>query len=239
MKPLIVITGASSGFGAAIAQLMSKKGYPLLLIARRLKKIQNLSLPQALCAEVDINHHEAFAQAVKDAEEKFGPTDCLINNAGMMLLGAVDSQAAHEWQTMFDVNVLALLNAMKTVLPGMKARQQGTIINISSIAGKKTFPNHAAYCGTKFAVHAISENVREEVAHDNIRIVTIAPGAAETELLSHTTSESIKKDYKDWKKSMGPVLSATDVASAVVFAYEQPQSVCIRELVIATTRQQP
>ncbi|MCV5754669.1 SDR family NAD(P)-dependent oxidoreductase, partial [Escherichia coli] len=81
----------------------------------------------------------------------------------------------------------------------MKARNSGTIINISSIAGKKTFPDHAAYCGTKFAVYAISENVREEVASSNVRVTTIAPGAVETELLSHTTSQDIKDGYDAWK----------------------------------------
>lgn len=237
MKKLIIITGASSGFGAAIAKRMSEKGYPLLLVARRLEKIEALSLPNAICAKVDINDHGAFAKAVQQAEDKFGPTDCLINNAGTMLLGAIESQATTEWQQMFDVNVIALLNGIKTVLPGMKTQQHGTIINISSIAGKKTFPNHAAYCGTKFAVHAISENVREEIANDNIRVITIAPGAAETELLSHTTSNAIKQNYDEWKASMGGVLTADDVARSVIFAYEQPQSVCLPELVIAATRQ--
>ena len=166
-------------------------------------------------------------------------TDCLVNNAGIMLLGSVDAQDVCEWQSMFDLNVIALLNAMKIVLPDMKSRKQGTIINISSVAGRKTFPNHAAYCGTKFAVHAISENVREEAANDNVRITTIAPGAAETELLDHTTSAAIKQDYNEWKTSMGGVLSADDVARSVAFAYSQPQSVCIRELMLAATRQVP
>ena len=106
------------------------------------------------------------------------------------------------------------------------------------MAGRKTFPNHAAYCGTKFAVHAISENVREEVADKNVRVITIAPGAAETELLGHTTSNDIKDGYNDWKKDMGGVLNADDIASVIVYAYNQPKNVCIREIVIAPTKQQ-
>jgi len=125
------------------------------------------------------------------------------------------------------------------VLVPMKARNSGTIINISSIAGRKTFGDHAAYCGTKFAVHAISENVREEVADSNIRVTIIAPGAVETELLSHTTSDEIKDGYGTWKESMGGALVADDIARSVVFAYHQPQGVCIREIVVAATRQQP
>ena len=139
---------------------------------------------------------------------------------------------------MFDVNVIGLLNGMQSVLSPMKARNTGTIINISSIAGRKTFANHAAYTGTKFAVHAISENVREEVADSNVRVITIAPGAVETELLSHTTSDEIKEGYQTWKESMGGAIQAEDIANTIMFAYSQPQNVCIREIVIAATRQQ-
>ncbi|GGF87416.1 hypothetical protein GCM10010995_00920 [Cysteiniphilum litorale] len=156
-----------------------------------------------------------------------------------MLLGQIDSQNASEFSRMLDVNVNALLNGMQIVLSDMKQRNEGTIINISSIAGRKTFPNHAAYCGTKFAVHAISENVREEVAEYNVRVITVAPGAAETELLGHTSSSEIKAGYEAWKDDMGGVLSADDVANAVIYAYGQPQNVCIREIVIAATKQQP
>lgn len=138
---------------------------------------------------------------------------------------------------MFDVNVLALLNGMQAVLGDMKARKNGTIINVSSIAGKKSFPNHAAYVGTKFAVSSMSENVREEVADDNVRVMTICPGAVETELLSHTTSDKIKEDYESWKESMGGVLVADDIARAAMFMYGQPQNINIREVVIAATRQ--
>ncbi len=177
--------------------------------------------------------------AIEKAEAQFGPADVLVNNAGVMLLGQIDTQDAAEWKRMFDVNVLGLLNGMHSVLASMKARNSGTIINISSIAGKKTFPDHAAYCGTKFAVHAISENVREEVAASNVRVTTIAPGAVETELLSHTTSQDIKDGYDAWKVDMGGVLAADDVARAVMFAYQQPQNVCIREIALAPTKQQP
>ncbi len=238
-KKLVVITGASSGFGAAIAKKLSADGFSLLLIARRLDKLEALKLPNTICAKVDITDRNAFEKAVRDAEQKFGKTDCLINNAGVMLLGQIDSQHASEFSKMLDVNVNALLNGMQIVLSDMKQRNEGTIINISSIAGRKTFPNHAAYCGTKFAVHAISENVREEVAEHNVRVITIAPGAAETELLSHTSSSEIKAGYEAWKDDMGGVLSADDVANAAIYAYMQPQNVCIREIVIAATKQQP
>ena len=239
MKKLVVITGASSGIGEAIARRLSAAGHPLLLLARRVEKLEQLGLPNTLCEKVDITDKVTFENAIKKAEAQFGPADALVNNAGMMLLGQIDTQDAAEWKSMFDVNVIGLLNGMQAVLAPMKARNSGTIINISSIAGRKTFGNHAAYCGTKFAVHAISENVREEVAESDVRVVTIAPGAVETELLSHTTSQDIKDGYDQWKEVMGGVLAADDVARAVEFAYSQPQNVCIREMVLAPTRQQP
>ncbi|EGR4674303.1 SDR family oxidoreductase [Vibrio parahaemolyticus] len=239
MKKLVVITGASSGIGEAIARRFSEEGHPLLLVARRVERLEALNLPNTLCEKVDVTDQASLITAIEKAEAQFGPADVLVNNAGVMLLGQIDTQDAAEWKRMFDVNVLGLLNGMHSVLTSMKARNSGTIINISSIAGKKTFPDHAAYCGTKFAVHAISENVREEVAASNVRVTTIAPGAVETELLSHTTSQEIKDGYDAWKVDMGGVLAADDVARAVMFAYQQPQNVCIREIALAPTKQQP
>ncbi|EIA1553634.1 SDR family oxidoreductase [Vibrio parahaemolyticus] len=239
MKKLVVITGASSGIGEAIARRFSEEGHPLLLVARRVERLEALNLPNTLCEKVDVTDQASLITAIEKAEAQFGPADVLVNNAGVMLLGQIDTQDAAEWKSMFDVNVLGLLNGMHSVLAPMKARNSGTVINISSIAGKKTFPDHAAYCGTKFAVHAISENVREEVAASNVRVTTIAPGAVETELLSHTTSQDIKDGYDAWKVDMGGVLAADDVARAVMFAYQQPQNVCIREIALAPTKQQP
>lgn len=149
--------------------------------------------------------------AIAEAEQQFGPVDAMVNNAGVMLLGNIDSQNPDEWEQMID---------------------------ISSIAGRKTFPNHVVYVGTKFAVHGLSENLREELSPHNVRVVVIAPGAVETELLSHTTSDDIKAGYQSWKQDMGgKVLSPEDVAHAIEYAYSQPQYVCIREIVLAATRQ--
>ena len=120
-----------------------------------------------------------------------------------MLLGQIGTQEPAEWKSMFDLNVLAVLNSMQLVLNEMKETQQGTIINISSIAGKKSFPNHAAYVGTKFAVSAMTENIREEVADFGVRVMAICPGAVETELLSHTSDSEIIQGYEKWKEEMG------------------------------------
>ncbi|SET88395.1 SDR family oxidoreductase [Paracoccus homiensis] len=236
-KPLIVITGASSGIGAAMARQFSDAGHPLLLVARRIDKLQALGLPDTICRKVDVTDAAALRAAIAEAEGVYGPVDGLINNAGLMLLGQVDTQDPAEWQRMYDVNVVALLNGMQAVLGDMKDRGRGTIINVSSIAGKKAFPNHAAYVGTKFAVSAISENVREEVADTGVRVMTICPGAVETELLGHTTSQDIIDGYQDWKNSIGGAIHPDDIARIAAFMYGQPQSVNIRDVVVGPTRQ--
>lgn len=237
MKKLIVITGASSGLGEEMAKQFSALGHPLLLVARRIDKLNALKLPNTLCEQVDITNRESFDHAINKAQEIYGPVDLLINNAGVMLLGQLDKQNPSEWTRMFNVNVLGLLNAMQSVLAPMKKRNSGSIINISSIAGRKTFPNHAAYVGTKFAVSSITENLREEVANYGVRVMNISPGAVETELLSHTTNDEIKAGYEDWKVEMGGVLVAKNIADTAEFLYSQPQNVCIREVVIAATGQ--
>jgi NADP-dependent 3-hydroxy acid dehydrogenase YdfG len=236
-KSLIIITGASSGIGEATARLFSSLAYPLLLLARRQDRLDALGLPNTLCRSVDVPDRAARLAAVQEAEQKFGPADAVINNAGIMLLGNMAHQDPAEWDAMLDVNVKGMLNGIHAVLDGMVARQHGTIINISSIAGRKTFPSHAAYCGTKFAVHAISENLREEVSAHSVRVITIAPGAVETDLLTHTSDQAIKQGYDEWKREMGGVLTPGTIAETVRFAYEQPQNVCIREIVVAATRQ--
>ncbi|WP_347557138.1 SDR family oxidoreductase [Robbsia sp. KACC 23696] len=237
-KPLIVITGASSGIGESTARLLSAAGYPLLLLARRLERLEALALPNTLCRRVDVTDRAALTKAVTEAESLFGPVDALINNAGLMLLGDMAAQDPTEWDRMLDVNVKGLMNGVHAVLAGMVARKHGTIINVSSTSGRKTYPQHAAYVGTKHAVHAFSENLREEVAPSNVRVIVIAPGACDTELQTITTNQQIKDGFQAWKAEIGGVILAPEeVAEAIRFAYEMPQKVCIREVVLAATNQ--
>lgn len=238
MKKLIVVTGASSGIGKAIAIKFSQLGYPLLLLARRVDKLLELNLPNTICKQLDVTDLSEFQKVIDEAEASFGAVDLLVNNAGVMLLGRIDAQNASDWQTMMNTNVIGVLNGVKTVINGMISRHGGTIVNISSIAGRKTFPDHAAYCATKFAVHALSENIRGEIANSNVRMTIIAPGVVETELLSHTTDQNIIDNYKSWKQNtIEQGLNPDNIADCVVFAYNQPQNVCIREIVVADTRQ--
>jgi len=139
---------------------------------------------------------------------------------------------------MFDVNVMGLLNGIHIVLTGMIERKCGTIINIGSVAGHKTFPAHTGYCGTKFAVHAITESMREEVCESDVRVMVIAPASVEAELMDHTTEKKIQQEFLDWFDSIGGRIPARNVSESMLFAYEQPQQICIREMVICPTRQQ-
>ncbi|WP_373950818.1 SDR family oxidoreductase [Exiguobacterium acetylicum] len=233
----IAITGATSGIGHAIARTFIQKGYRVLLLGRRIDRLASLASDDVLIRLVAATDRVALDAALADATEAFGPVEAIINNAGRMLLGQIETQDAEEWEEMFDVNALGVLHGMQAVLPSMVERKTGTIINISSIAGKKTFADHAAYVGTKFAVHAMSENVRGEVASHGVRVMTIAPGVVETELLGHTTNDSIKDGYNEWKQSIDGGLDPQVVADTVLFAFEQPQHVNIREIVLAPTKQ--
>ncbi|WP_027214377.1 SDR family oxidoreductase [Burkholderia sp. WSM2232] len=237
-KGLVIITGASSGIGEATARLFSQLGYPLLLLARRLGRLRGLELPNTLCRQVDVTDRAALLAAVREAEIQFGPADAIINNAGVMLLGDMTAQHPEEWDRMLDVNVKGVLNGVHAVLAGMVARRRGTIVNVSSTSGRKTYPQHVAYVGTKHAVHALSENLREEVSPHNVRVVLIAPGACNTELQTVTTNHAIKEGFQAWKDSIGGViLEPQEVAEAIRFAYEMPQNVCIREIMLAATNQ--
>ncbi|CAF1181322.1 unnamed protein product [Adineta steineri] len=237
-KSLVVITGASSGIGEAAARSFSQAGHPLLLLARRLDRLEALKLPNTICEKVDVTDLDQIKSAVAKAEKQYGPVDCLVNNAGVMLLGLCDTQDPKQWEQMIQVNMMGVLNGIHVVLAGMKERRHGTIMNVSSVAGRKTYPNHAVYCSTKFGVHAFTEQIREEASSYNVRFINIAPGVVETELLSHTTSKEIVSDYQDWKKQMAEPLVSEDIANSMIFAYQQPQRVCIREILICPTKQE-
>lgn len=154
-----------------------------------------------------------------------------------MLLGYPAEQDFDEWSRMIDVNVKGVLTGTKAVLSDMIARNEGTIINISSIAGRKTFDNHSIYCGTKYAVHAMTESMRREVSGSNVRMIVIAPGVVETPLLSHTSNQEIKDNYNLWKQEIDGGLEPSQIADCAWFAYQMPQEVCVREIVIAKTKQ--
>lgn len=236
-RPLVVVTGDSSGIGAATAQAFGLRGYPTLLLARRSELVEELDVPESLARSVDVTDRVALAAALDEAVERFGRPDLLVNNAGIMPLGRVVDQDPEEWRRLFDVNCLGLLTATQLVLPGMVAAGGGTVVNISSIAGRNVYANHAVYSGTKFAVHAMTETMRREHAEDGVRFSVVAPGIVDTDLLVSVSDASIVESYEATKQRLHGGLHPDTVAEAIVGLYELPQDVCVRELVIAPTSQ--
>ena len=237
MKKLVVITGASSGIGAAAAREFSAAGHPLLLTARRLEKMEELGLANTLCRQVDVLDVESFSAAVKEAELLYGPVDLLINNAGYMNLEDFKRQDPKEWKQQFEVNVMGLLNCTSAVFPDMIKREGGTIMNVGSTAGRNLYEYHTTYNGTKHAVHALSEGLRREGAPHGVRIIVIAPGMVASELLVGTTNPKVLQGYYDYRDLLLGGLKAEDISRAMLFAYNQPQELCIWEMVVAPTRQ--
>ena len=237
-KPLIAITGASSGIGEATAKAFSAAGHPLLLMARRLERMEALELPDSLCERVDVRDRDAIAAAVAKAEKIHGPVDCLFNNAGIARLGDIADQDPVEWDETIDINIKGVMNALHPFITGMKERKAGTIVNMSSIAGRKVYPDHTVYCGSKFFVHAISESLRGYLAPFDVRVIVISPGIIDTEVLDHVNDPNTLKAYKDNKVRIGGGISADHVADMILFAYQMPQNVLIQEMVVTPTRQE-
>ncbi|AKU80073.1 SDR family oxidoreductase [Spiroplasma turonicum] len=238
MDKLIVITGASSGIGKELAIQLNKKGYKLLLLARRVNLIEDLGLDNCMCKSVDVKNLKDFKNAIIEAESFFNlKVDLLVNNAGIMPLDKIynlDIETQHE---MIDINIKGVLNGMNCVINDMKNRKTGTIINISSVAGRWTSENRAIYNGTKFAVHAISEQSRRELAQFNVRVLTIAPAIVDTNLLSTTKNKEVLENYIEIKKKYNNGLTSEHVAKIIIYAYELPQEVSLKEIVLSSTSQ--
>ncbi|MQU68586.1 SDR family oxidoreductase [Sinorhizobium meliloti] len=236
-KPLIAITGASSGIGEAVARAFSNAGHPLLLIARRLDRLEALGLPNAVLKRADVRDRAALAGAVGEAEAKFGPVDMMFANAGIARLGDIARQAPEEWDEMIDINTKGVMNSVHAVLTGMISRKHGTLVMMSSIAGRKVYPDHTVYCGTKFFVHAVSESLREYLAPHDVRVIVVSPGIIDTEVLDHVKDETTLANYKANKAAIGGGISADVVADLILDAYQLPQRAIVQEIVITLTRQ--
>ncbi len=222
-KALVIITGASSGIGAAMAKIFSQAGYSLGLFARNLEALQQLNLPHTHYQSVDVTDYQAFRAATKSAEQKFGPVDCLINNAGYAKAGDFLEIDPVDHQEMVAVNIQGIINGVEAVLPRMREQKKGTIINISSIADRKGRPNLATYAATKAAVRSLSESLRIENAKFGIRVCNLAPAKILTPML-------IAAHLND-----NQVLPAEELAKTALWIYQQPQNICIRDLVFAPT----
>ena len=231
----VVITGGSSGIGRATATAFAAAGDRLLILSRN----PGDPLPGLVRhRSVDVRDGDALREVLSQEQEEFGPFDILINNAGVMPLGRIDTQDPAEWEQVFSINALAILHASQAVLPEMIVAGSGTIVTVSSIAGRGVFANHTAYSGTKFAAHAMMESMRREYAADGIRFTTVAPGIVDTNLLSSVSDPAIVAGYQVGKDRLDGGLKPEDVAEAIFAACALPQRVCVREIVIAATGQE-
>jgi NADP-dependent 3-hydroxy acid dehydrogenase YdfG len=239
-RGLVVITGASSGIGLECTKRFAKEGYPVLALARSIDEMKKQlgSISNVMIEKCDVTNLKEFESCIQKAEQAYGQTQCLVNNAGVMFMGLVHEQDYQEWYTMIDTNVKGYLNGIKCVVDAMKQRRSGCVINISSLAGTKNYDNHTVYCGTKAAIQLITEGLRKELAESNVKVISICPGCVQTEIAENTTNQKIREEYEKWRQSMElGILQPEDVANACLFAYQQPPRCCVREIHLAPTNQ--
>ncbi|MBM7341774.1 SDR family oxidoreductase [Pantoea coffeiphila] len=235
---VVVITGASSGLGAETARHLAAQGAKVVLGARRLDRLESLAAELGLDARAilstDVTDYLQVQALVDRALELHGCIDVLINNAGLMPSSMLDKLKIDEWNRMIDVNIKGVLYGIAAVLPKMKEQKSGQIINVSSVAGHKVGPGGAVYAGTKWAVRAISEGLRQEVKPWNIRTTIVSPGAVDTELTGTITDEDIAKGMA---KTYENAIPASSFARVVAFAISQPDEVDVNEILFRPTVQ--
>jgi NADP-dependent 3-hydroxy acid dehydrogenase YdfG len=239
----VAITGASSGIGEATALALARAGASVALGARRRDRIEALAQrieeeagATAVALEVDVADEAQARAFVAGATERFGRLDVLINNAGVMLLGPVESGDPADWRRMVEVNLLGLLYCTHAALPIMREQGSGDIVNISSIAGRFARAGSAVYNLTKFGVNAFTEGLRQEVTEGGIRVMVVEPGFVATELQSHNKG-AVLETIEGMREQIGDVLAAEDIANGIVYAVSQPPHVSVNEVLIRPTRQ--
>ncbi len=239
MKKIAIVTGATSGFGKAIAKKFAAGGYAVIITGRRKERLAALEQElapdsRALC--FDLRKLAEVEQAVASLPEAWKKIDVLVNNAGLAAgLAPVHEGSVDDWEQMIDTNVKGLLYMTRVIAPLMVARGHGHIINIGSIAGKEVYPNGNVYCGSKFAVDAITKGTRIDLVKHHIKVTQIAPGAAETEFsLVRFKGDQAKAGqvYKGYQP-----LVAEEVAEVVHYVTTLPAHVNINDLVIMPTAQ--
>lgn len=236
---VVLITGGSTGIGAEVARLLASRGAQIAIAARRKDKIDEVAAHivseggTARGYALDVTRKSEVEAVVQAVVTDFGRLDVLINNAGLMPIRPMSEVNTDEWDAMIDVNLKGTLYGIAAALPRFLAQESGHIINLSSVAGIKVFaPGGTVYSGTKFAVSAISEGLRQEVG-DKIRVTSIEPGAVDSDL-KHSTSGTATDTVLDFYKQAIP---AASVARAIAFAIEQPDDVDINQIVIRPTQQ--
>jgi len=241
-RKIALITGATAGIGLETARTLASNGFDLILTGRRAERLEKLQRElnandtKVLILAFDIRSKTEVDAALDSIPDEWRNIDVLINNAGLAAgLATIDGANIADWEQMIDTNVKGLLYMTKPISNWMIKRQQGHIINLSSIAGKESYPNGTVYCGTKHAVGAISKAMRIELAPHNIKVGTICPGAVDTEfslVRFKGDEERASKVYEGFTP-----LDAKDIAETIWFMISRPPHVNIDDILIMPTAQ--
>ena len=233
MDKIVLITGASSGIGAATARILAEAGMTVILGARRTDRLERLAAEiaasggRARVARLDVTDRQEMAAFAKGALDAFGRIDVLVNNAGVMPLSPMASLKVDEWERMVDVNIKGVLWGIAAVLPAMNAQGSGHIVNIASIGGLQVSPTAAVYCATKFAVRAISDGLRQE--NDRIRVTCVCPGVVESELADSISDDTARREMASFR---AVALQPEAIGRAILHAIRQPDDVDTTEIVV-------
>ena len=234
--PVAVITGASSGIGAATARALAAHGYRLALLARRMDRLEQLAAelgPTAVAIAADVTDRSALVAAADQVHQGFGGADLLVNNAGLMLLGPFSSAQRGEARRMVEVNLLGAMTATEVFLDQLRDGG-GDLVNISSVAGRTARAGNAAYAATKWGMNGWSEALRQELQPD-IRVTLIEPGAVATELTDHITDRAAKQGAEQLYAQLA--ITAEDVAKVIAFAVTRPRRMTLNEILLRPTSQ--
>jgi NADP-dependent 3-hydroxy acid dehydrogenase YdfG len=243
-----LVTGASSGIGAATAQALAGQGSAVAVVARRKDRLDQLATEigdqggQALALEADVTDQEHAVGAVKCTVEELGRLDVVVNNAGVMLLGPIVDAPTEEWDRMVALNVQGLLYVSHAALPHLLAaaedgpRRVADLVNVSSVAGRRARLGSGVYNLTKHGIGAFSESLRQEVTRRHVRVSLVEPGAVATELLSHVRPE-VREQMRGSRPQMEPMASE-DIADAIQYIVTRPRHVAINEVLIRPTEQE-
>ena len=239
MKPIAMITGASSGIGEACARRFLQAGYRVIATGRNVAKLN--ALKDEFGADLyplvfDVRDRQVAETSVASLPAAWSEIDVLVNNAGLALGLDPEYQGDYsDWDTMIDTNIKGILTMIRTVVPGMVARNRGHVINIGSVAGDAAYANGNVYCATKAAVKSITDGLRIDVAHTELRVTLLKPGLVETNFSNvrfHGDDERANNVYK----GITP-LTGDDIADAAIYAAQAPKHVQIAEMLILATHQ--
>lgn len=237
---IVLITGASSGIGEATAKVLVQNGAKVVLSARREDRLQALAAQlgeNAAYLKSDVTSLEDMQALAALAQEKFGKIDVLFANAGIMPGSNLSQLKVQDWMDMVDINIKGVLNAIAAVLPEFLAQKSGQIVVTSSVAGTKSVPGNAVYCGTKHFVRAMLDSFRAESVMEgsNIRTTTIYPGAIQTELLNTIAPSETKSMVEEFYRKVG--IQPDAIAKAVLYAVSQPEQVDVSDLVVRPSKE--